>query len=143
VAGCATFAVACETTEETSYDQYNAEDDTVTITIGGEELLAPVETVLHSSTGEIEVGVASVDPGGGPVGTKHAVIVEVYSDYANDIDRVSVRTDSGKDRGEDEFDLDADSASEGLWKIEIVSAGEDGESREDTLTFRLWQAAEE
>ena len=49
-----------------------------------------------------------------------------------------MRTDSG-DRGEDEYDLEADSADEGLFQIVLVSVGDEGESREDTFTIRVWE----
>jgi hypothetical protein len=130
--------LGCDTAEEESYSQYNADDEQVTITIGGEELPA-VSTLLHSTTGQLEIGTGSVDPGGGPVGTVHRVLVEIADEYASDVDRVTVRTSSG-DRGDDEFELDNDSAGEGIWALEITSVGEDGESREDTLTFRLWES---
>jgi len=106
--------------------------------VGASEELPAVSTPLTSSTGEVEIGAATVSPGGGPVGTVHDVLVEVFDEYASDIARASVRTDSG-DRGEDEYDLDADSTGEGIWKIEIQSVGEEGEVREDALTFRLWK----
>ncbi len=106
--------------------------------MGAEEELPDVATALHSSTGEVEIGAATVSPGGGPIGTLHTVIVEVYDEYASDIARASLRTSSGE-RGDDEYDLDADSTGEGIWKIEIQSVGEGDEVREDTLTFRLWK----
>jgi len=130
--------LACEEDAEPTYEQYNADDESVAIEVGADEELADVATSLHSSTGEVEIGAATVGPGGGPIGTLHTVIVEVFDEYASDIARASVRTASG-DRGEDEYDLDADSTGEGIWKIEIQSVGEEGEVREDTLTFRLWK----
>lgn len=96
-----------------------------------------MSATLHSTTGEREVGTGSVDPGGGPIGTTHTVLVEVASDYVDLVGRVSVRTDSGGDK-QDEYDLDADSTGEGIYKIEIVSVGESDTTRDDTLTFRLW-----
>ncbi|MSQ02464.1 MAG: hypothetical protein EXR71_11330 [Myxococcales bacterium] len=133
--------VACDTADETTYEQYNADGDSVTVSVGVAELLPAVTTVLHSSTGEVEVGTASVDPGGGPVGSTHTVLVSLSEDYVADVDRVSVRTDSG-DRGEDEYDLEPDSTGTGIYKRELVTVGGEDETRDDVLTFRLWTAVE-
>ncbi len=129
--------VACDEENEPSWERYNADGDEVSIAVGVAELQPAVTTLLHSSTGEVEIGEASVDPGGGPIGTLHTVLVTVYEEYSPGVGRVSVRTDSG-DREVDEFDLDADSTGTGIYKAELRSVGEDGESREDSLSFRLW-----
>ena len=133
--------VACDTSDETTYEQYNADGDSVTVSVGVVELLPAVTTVLHSSTGEVEVGSASIDPGGGPIGSTHTVLVSLIADFVADVDRVSVRTDSG-DRGEDEYDLEPDSTGTGIYKRELVTVGGEGETRDDVLTFRLWTAVE-
>ncbi len=133
--------VACDEATTTSWEQYNADGDSVTVAVGAVDLLAGVNASLHSSTGEVEVGTASVDPGGGPIGTAHTVLVTLGADYAPAVDRVSVRTNS-PDLGEDEYDLDADSTGTGIFKLELVTNGAEGEEREDTLTFRLWTAVE-
>lgn len=122
--------------EEVVYEQWNATDDTLDVAVGA-ALGDPVSIDLHSSTGAVVVGTATVDPGSGPVGTEHTLTVIVADEYANIVDRASVRTASG-DRGEDEYDLVADSAAEGYFVLELVSVGEEGEQRTDTLTFRLW-----
>lgn len=132
---------ACNNDEEVKYQQINAEDDALTVLVGEPELLDPVNTVVRSSTGEVEIGSAEVSPGGGPIGTDHEVVVIVFDDYQDLVDRVSIRTRS-PGRGEDEYDLIQDSADEGYYKLTITSAGTDDEQREDTLTVRLWQAEE-
>lgn len=132
---------ACNNDEEVQYQQINAEDDALTVLVGEPELLDPVNTVVRSSTGEVEIGSAEVSPGGGPVGTDHEVVVIVFDDYQDLVDRVSIRTRS-PGRGEDEYDLIQDSADEGYYKLTITSAGTADEQREDTLTVRLWQAEE-
>ncbi len=133
--------VACDDTATTSWEQYNADGDSVTVAVGVAELSAAVSTTLHSSTGEVEIGTGSVDPGGGPVGTTHTVLVSVLDAYSPDVGRVSVRT-SSTDYGEDEYDLAADSTGTGIFKLELVTHGDASKAREDTLTFRLWTAVE-
>jgi hypothetical protein len=127
----------CKKDEEVTYAQFNGDEDTLSVEVGAKKALPALSIELHSTTGEVIVGTAEVDPGGGPIGTEHAVVVIVADDYENVVDRVSIRTDSG-DRGEDEFDLDVDSADEGYYKTTLVSVGEEGEIRTDTLTVRLW-----
>ncbi len=128
----------CKTDEEIVWVQYNSEVDEVEIQVGSAEVLDPIQAPLTSNTGSLEIGIATVTPGGGPIGTVHDVRVEISADYAPDVDRVSVRTDSG-DRGTDEYDLIQDSAGDGFWLIQIQSVGEEGEQRTDTLRLRLWQ----
>ena len=77
-----------------------------------------------------------------PVGTLHTVTVEVLDDYAEDVDRATVVTASDG-RGKDEYDLDRDSAGEGIWVFELNSVGEDDEVRTDTFTFRLYEEEED
>lgn len=128
----------CKADEEIVWVQYNSEVDEVEIQVGSAEVLDPIQAPLTSNTGSLEIGIATVTPGGGPIGTVHDVRVEISADYAPDVDRVSVRTDSG-DRGTDEYDLIQDSAGDGFWLIQIQSVGEEGEQRTDTLRLRLWQ----
>ncbi len=140
--------LACVEDDETSYVQYNGDDDSVEVQVGvdtvyvtdedGNEVAETASTVLTSSTGAVEIGMGTVDPSAGPIGSVHRVSVEVYEEYASEVDRVTVRTDSG-DRGQDEYDLERDSAGEGWWVYELESVGEEGEERTDTLTFLLYQ----
>jgi len=149
--------VGCDSSDETTYSQFNADDNSVVVEVGvdtvyetddngdtvydddGNPVPESATVTLTSTSGEYDVGTASVSPDAGPIGTTHTLTVEVDSDYVSDVDRASVRTDSG-DRGEDEYDMEEDSAAEGLWTLQLVSYGDDGETREDTLTFRLWTA---
>lgn len=105
--------------------------------MGVDDLLDAVTIDLHSTTGEVVIGSATVSPGGGPVGTTHDVVVVIADDYEEKVDRVSVRVDSG-DRGEDEYDLERDSADEGYYKLSMVSVGDEGEVRDDTFTIKVW-----
>jgi hypothetical protein len=127
----------CNKDDEVTYSQFNAVDEFLEIEVGQKTVEPERALVLHSSTGEVTVGSATVDPGGGPIGTEHEIVVIVEDAYENTVDRVTVRTDSG-DRGEDEYDLEPDSADEGFYKTTLVSVGEPGEVRTDRLTFILW-----
>ncbi|MDP2306502.1 MAG: hypothetical protein Q8P18_10800 [Pseudomonadota bacterium] len=140
---------ACVVADDVTYLQYNGDDQSVSVDVGSDtryvldddgvtEVPEAVSVVLTSSTGAVEIGSGTVSPSAGPIGTIHRVSVEISEAYAEDIDRVTVRTDSG-DRGEDEYDLERDSAGEGYWVFELESQGEDGEQRTDTLTFLLYE----
>jgi hypothetical protein len=141
VLALALVLLGCTGSEETSWEQYNATDNSVTVQVGVEETLPAVSVTLTSNTGAVDIGTGTVDPGGGPIGTIHTVQVQVLDDYKDDIDRVSVRMDSG-DRGEDEVDLEKDSTGSGYWVTQVQSVGESGEVRDDTFTFRLWREAD-
>ena len=127
----------CGSKDEDTYVQFNADDDTLTIDVGTEDVGEAVSIDLHSTTGSVVIGTATVDPSSGPIGTEHTITVEIFDAYENMVDRVSVRTDSG-DRGEDEYDLVGDSADEGFYKLTLVSVGDEGETRQDSFTVRVW-----
>lgn len=131
--------LACNKDGEIKYVQFNAKDDNVTVSVGVPEELPAVTAELHSSTGEVIVGTVEVSPSGGPIGTTHDIVVIVDNENEDQVDRVTVRTDS-PGRGEDEYKLTQDSADEGYYKMQLVSVGAEGEQREDVLTIRLWQA---
>lgn len=140
--------VACIEEDVATYTQYNGDDDSVVVDVGAETRYVTdddgttrtedVSVELTSSTGALTVGTATVDPSAGPVGTLHGLTVEVDTDYSADVDRVTVFTAS-ETRGEDEYLLEKDSAGDGVWFLELESIGEAGETRADTLTFRLYQ----
>ncbi len=129
--------LGCSGDEAVTWSQFNGTDDSLTIDVGVADVEPAVSVDLSSTTGEVVVGTATVDPGGGPLGTEHDVVVEVFDDYQDIVDRVSVRLTSDQ-RGDDEFELDQDSADEGVWKTTIVSVGSEDEVRQDTLTVRCW-----
>ena len=54
--------LSCEQSEELSYMQFNQPDDHLKVYIGP-ELLPEAQNTLHSSTGLVEIGFASVSPG--------------------------------------------------------------------------------
>lgn len=129
---------ACDSTTDPVWEQFNASTDQVVVEVGVAEAGPLVTATLHSSSGEVEVGAATVDPGSGPIGTEHRVEVQVQSDWEDVVQRVTLRTASGS-RGEDEYEMDPDSADEGLYVTTLVSVGDEGEQRSDTFTFRLWE----
>jgi hypothetical protein len=139
---------ACTQDDEPTYVRYNGDADSVEIQVGvetvyvtddaGEEVAETATVPLTSTTGAVQLGTGTVDPSAGPIGTIHTITVYVLDDYAGDVDRVTVRTDSG-DRGEDEYDLERDSAGEGWWVFELESVGDEGEVRTDTFTFNLYE----
>lgn len=138
-----TVLVACDEDPTTTYAQYNATDNSVTVAVGSScdpSPCADVTTDLTSSSGEVDIGDATVSPGGGPIGTIHIVKVVIADEFESDVDEAHIRIDSGETRGTDEYDMLPDSADEGLWTLEVTSVGEFGESREDTFTFRLYEA---
>ncbi|MCK6522909.1 hypothetical protein L6R49_15895 [Myxococcota bacterium] len=130
--------VACGDKDESAdYVQVNAADDTLTVDVGAAELLEARAVELRSNTGAVVIGTGEVSPGGGPIGTIHTVSVRIDEEYAELVDRATVRISSG-DRGEDEYILTQDFADEGLYVYELKSVGAVGEEREDTFTLRLW-----
>lgn len=136
----AALVSGCDTTDEVTWTQYNAEDNAVTIEVGAADVLPAVSSTLTSNTGSVELGTATVDPGGGPINTtEYGISVLIASDYSDDIGRVTVVTDSGS-RGTDEYDLVKDTTGEGIWVASpaLQAIGDEGETRSDTLTFRLW-----
>ena len=73
--------IACEQDEEVSYSQFNGSNDTMTISVGVEELLPSSSIDLNSTTGLVVVGSASVDYSGGPVNTTHTFRYQVMYIY--------------------------------------------------------------
>jgi hypothetical protein len=128
--------LGCEE-EEVNYNQFNGTSDTIEVSVGVDEELPPTEINLLSSTGLVVVGTAAITPAGGPIGTRHLLVVEVDNQWENQVSRVVVTTDAGE-RGTEEFTLQQDSADPGYHQVEIVSVGEEGETRTDILTIGLF-----
>lgn len=128
------LAIDCSDPEP-EYEQLNG-SDTLSIEVGVAEALDLVETELSSNTGTLVVGTASADPGGGPAGTTHTVVVVVEDDFANQVDRVRVSTKSDG-RANETFDLAQDAFDEAVWAVEIISFAEGDEVRTDTLSIEL------
>ncbi len=142
LAFCALISTSCGEEQDPNWAQFNAEDDTLSIDVGSADLLDAVSVELHSSVTGIVIGEATVDPGGGPLGTLHTVLVVVHDDWEDQVGRATVRTQSDG-RGADEYEMELDPADEGYYGLELVSVGAEGEQRSDTLTFRLWYDSEE
>lgn len=149
--------------KETTWVQFNAEDQTLVVDVlpldsaPGE----PIELVLLSNLRRTEVGVAAITPGSGPVRTEHEVTVDIYdgsvgeegSNWADVVGRVTVIIDSEAvedldddgdldSRGEGEFELAQDSANPGAWARTFQSLGANDERRSDSFTIVLWQPEE-
>jgi hypothetical protein len=134
----ATSLMACEADDEEV--RYNDVGDLLRVDVGEGFDTAPRSTELHSGVGRAEIGVATVDPGAGPVGTVHRFVVEVYDSYEGDVSRVSLALNAGE-RGVTELDLDHDLADIGLWALEVETLGAKGEARQDVARIRVWTPA--
>lgn len=131
------FFWACQESEEENYNQFNAETDQLEVSVGIEEELEATTIELHSSTGQVIVGTATLTPGGGPIGTEHQLIVEVENTWETEVTRAVLVIDSGE-RGEKEYILNRDSADAGYHQVDIQSVGDIGEVRTDTFTIQLY-----
>ena len=87
--------------------------------------------------GAIVIGEASINPDAGPSGSIHDLEVQILDEYVHRVDRVSVEIDAGE-RGVQTYDLNADSADEALYRLEIQSFAEDSEIRTDVLEIQVW-----
>jgi hypothetical protein len=134
-------AVGCPA-GDVEWARFNGLDDVLEVQVTASGVPGPaIQRDLWSTTGAVDVGDATVSPGSGPVGTRHALVVDIGGSWETVVDRVSVVVDAGR-RGTEEFDLERDSADPGYWRLELESAGDPGEVRTDRFTFRLWQVAD-
>jgi hypothetical protein len=130
---------SCPKEESVNWVRFNADDSLEVEVVAGDAVGDPVSTVLHSTTGTVEIGTATVDPGSAPVGTDHEVTVLVDDAWIDEVGKVTVVTDAG-DRGTETHDMIQDSADHGLWWRILTSQGDEGETRTDTFTFELYSA---
>ena len=137
---CFMVAVACTDDSEPAYEQFNAQGEVLEVQVGEPEVGEMALIELHSSTGAIRIGDASIDPDAGPSGSVHDLEVRILEDYVHQVDRVSVEIDAG-DRGSQSYDLQADSADEALYRLEIQSFAQDSEQRTDVLEIQVWDLA--
>lgn len=134
---------ACPATGEITWVQFNGSDDTLEVNVTASTDLGDVRVInLTSTTGANEVGTAQVDPGSGPVGTDHELLVTVDDAYQEVVGRVTVVADAG-DRGNAEHELIQDSADHGYWVLSLTSLGAEAEERVDTFTVVLWRNEED
>ena len=136
------FLASCNKDEEVEYVRFNQDGDVLDIEVTADaELGAAVEVALLSTTGSVEVGIATVDPGTGPVGTDHDVLVEIDDEWQEVVGLVTLSADAGE-RGVETYTFRQDSADHGVWVLALTSLGDVGETRTDTLNFELWRAAD-
>ncbi|MEZ4319751.1 MAG: hypothetical protein R3F61_19705 [Myxococcota bacterium] len=128
---------ACDKKEELVVRPFNNEADTVQIEIAPGELGPPVTFDLTSNTGAVMVGTATVDPGRGPVGTNHLLLIEVFDDWEERIELATITSDG--ERGSEEYNLRQDAADPGFFDLTLTSLGAEGEARTDTWTITLWE----
>lgn len=130
---------ACNGNGDIIWRQFNNEADTLTIEIVGD--VGPVVmSEITSNTGEVIIGTAIVDPGSGPVGTAHRLVLEIDDEWQERIGRATI-TSTGE-RGEEEYDLRQDAADHGVFDLTLTSLGEPGEIRTDTWIMTLWEPIE-
>jgi len=128
--------LTCNKSTQVNWVRFNG-DDTVDVRITAADVGDPVYADLTSTAGAVVVGQAEVDPGSGPVGTNHQVVLTVDPSYKDEVQRVSLEVDSG-DRGISDFELTQDSADKGYWFLQLRSVGAQGETRTDVFSFQLW-----
>lgn len=123
--------------------QFNGDEDVIDVPVTAEDELGPAVTIdLTSTTGEVVVGSATVDPSSGPVGSSHRLTVNVLDSFADTVTKVEVEADAGA-RGVQTLTLEQDSADAGVWVLDVTSQGVVGEVRTDSFTFLLWSAEPE
>ncbi len=139
ILGCAALLcmVGCASDEEVTWVAFNGDADRVEVLVGAEASGEVASVALTSSTGAVEVGTGTADPSSVPVGGTVRLDVAVDSAWATTVGRVSVDVASGA-RGDRSFELVQDSAGAGMWTIALEAVGDVGETRTDTVTFRLW-----
>ncbi|MEE2749927.1 MAG: hypothetical protein VX519_00735 [Myxococcota bacterium] len=143
VLGSLFFLLACPADENDGYEAFGSQDDAVHVRVGVSEVQPDESTELHSNTGEHVVGEGWVSPGGGPSGTEHQVSVRLTEDASYVVDRVSLNLYS-PGRSERELDMVRDQLDRSLFLLDLVSVGEeDGLSRTDVFTFKLWDLADD
>ncbi len=123
--------------------QFNGDEDVIDVPVTASDELGPAATIdLTSTTGEVIVGSATVDPSRGPVGSSHRITVHVLDSFSETVTKVEVEADAG-DRGVQTLTLAQDSADAGVWVLDVTSQGVVGEQRTDSFAFLLWAAEPE
>ena len=145
--------LGCKKDDKVYYDLFNCDEDATFIEVGAEETISGDDceaaglgrVALRSSSCELEegeedliIGEASIDPCAAPLGAEHNIIVRVFEQYEDLVDKATVRLES-PGRGADEYKLKPDSADQGLYKTSLVSVGVGDEHRNDFVRFKLWE----
>ena len=138
----AALALGCTSDDEEEFIQLNGTGEYLVIDVGAEQVEAERSIDLLDAATDTLLGTATVDPGAGPVGTEHNIVVFIEDDYRNLVDRVTVRSFSGA-RGIDEYALDIQDAGEEVYETTLISVGDEGETRADLLTIRAWDEIED
>ncbi len=134
--GICLLAFGCGEEEDETLSLFNASDDTFEINVGTEEVGTEKTIDLHSSTGQVIVGTATINPDAGPIGTEHELVIIVDDTWEAQVEKVRLTVDSG-DRGIESFTMIRDSADPGYHTVSILSVGEEGETRTDIFTIEL------
>jgi len=131
---------ACKGGDELVVRPFNNAADSIQIEVAPGDVGDPITVNLTSNTGAVVIGSATVDPGRGPVGTNHLLLVEVADDWEDRIDFVSI-TSTGA-RGEEEYQMRQDAADPGFFDLTLTSLGAPDEVRTDTWKIILWEPTE-
>lgn len=143
VFACLLCLAGCKKDSGFVWERFNGEDDVVEIAVEPGDVSADAaETALRSNTGASDVALLRVTPAAGPVGTTHRVTVDVGAAFEERVGRVDVEVRSDA-RGTVFWPMEQDSADLGLWVVDLVSFGVEGESRTDEVTARLFELVEE
>ena len=125
--------LGCTEEDSVDYEQLNSVEDDLEIQVGLLDVTEPLTVDLYSNTGSSVVGTATLDPGGGPVGTLHTLTVVINEpELIDKVDEVRVLA-AAQGRTNEEFFLVGDSADETLYVTELVSVGTEDEQRTDLL----------
>ena len=134
--GICLLIFGCGEEEDEGLTLFNASDDTFEISVGIEEVGTEKTIDLHSSTGQVIVGTATINPDSGPIGTEHELVIIVDDTWEAQVEKVRLTVDSG-DRGVESFIMPRDSADPGYHTVSILSVGDEGETRTDLFTIEL------
>lgn len=134
--GICLLAFGCGEEEDEGLTLFNAPDDTFEVNVGTEDIGLEKTIDLHSSTGQVIIGTATINPDSGPIGTEHELVIIVDDTWEAQVEKVRLTVDSG-DRGVESFIMIRDSADPGYHTVSILSVGDADESRTDLFTIEL------
>ena len=129
--------LGCQADTDDGYVAFGAQDDLVNVRVGVSDLMDDAFTDLHSNTDAHILGEGRVSPGGGPGGTEHHVTVRLTEEASYIVDRVTLNLYS-PGRSERELEMVRDHLERELFSLDLISVVEEGSSRTDVFTFKLW-----